>query len=136
MTKNTLVFDPVAHAEWMRDAMEATKRAAEAAKAYPVLDGNEMEVPRPDRAVAFHEKNSGPNATLKDALMDAMRFYTPPAELRDLETSVQVRKLENEVWRLKSGLQAAHEEIARYQQALLASVSSSNTDDARDQDEG
>ena len=109
--------------------MDATKQAAEVAKAYPVLDAHEMEVPRPDRAIAFHEKNSGPNATLQDALMDAMRFYTPPSELREIETNIRVRKLEDDVSRLKNELQSAHNHAARCQEALLASVSAPASDD-------
>jgi hypothetical protein len=133
VTQNPSDYEAMQHAKWMRDAMDATKQAAEVAKAYPVLEAHEMEVPRPDRAIAFHEKNSGPDATLQDALMDAMRFFTPPSELREIETNIRVRKLEDEVTRLKSELQSAHDHAARCQEALLASVSAAPESDDGDE---
>jgi hypothetical protein len=128
---------PLAHAQWLKDAMEASKQAAEHAKSYPELDCREWEVPRDERAIAFHENNSSPsNYGLQDAIMNAMRWHTPPDQMREVETLIQMRDIQRELDRKKHEVEEAKIQIAIWRDTANALIKGNAVLDGDDYEDG
>lgn len=126
--------DLKAHARWLRDAIAASKEATARAKTYDALEDMKAPDPKRIRGLKFHESESGTEASVFDAIVDAMKWSMPPDEFRVYAHAIELVQLQREIDQLRE--KAASEERQRKSiQASLEIVLASRSDDGEDPDD-
>lgn len=123
-------IDP--QAKWLFEAIAASKEAKSYALAsYPVVEVAALDRGEQHRALEFHENESGPDADVMSAILDAMKWHIPPEEFRAYAQFAEIQRLLRQIDELKA--KASDEEQRR--RALEVALMSSHLAGAVDEDD-